>query len=191
MSAFSLLAQTDSWLFKTLHIICMGRCWEVSLEMLSLYEIEGTRNRKSLSWIFTGHHQTSSFTHLHKRKRLPVPQLTPSCCLLGECQALLAGCLQVLGIVVVGGAQVNPVMSLGCFDGFLPLVGGLVELVQEVIASAILVQPLCVLLGGEEHPKSRQPQPRCMSVTPGTSWSSLLMQGIAMQLKQQPFSQRV
>lgn len=59
----------------------------------------------------------------------------------------------MLGVVVVGGAQVDPVVSLGRFDGFLPLVGGLVELVQEVIAFAGLVQLLCILLG-EERPKS-------------------------------------
>ncbi|RLV94074.1 hypothetical protein DV515_00013282 [Chloebia gouldiae] len=89
-----------------------------------------------------------------QEKEAPSPPATPSWCLLGERQALLPGCLQVLRIVVVGGAQVDPVMSLGCFDGFLPLVGGLVELVQEVISFAILVQLLCVLLGGEGHPKS-------------------------------------
>lgn len=59
---------------------------------------------------------------------------------------MLPRCLQVLGVVVVGGAQVDAVVGLGRLDGFLPLVGGLVELVQEVITFASLVQLLCVLL---------------------------------------------
>lgn len=49
MSGFSLLTQTDSWLFKTLHIICMGGCWEVSLEMLSLCEIEASETGKDIN----------------------------------------------------------------------------------------------------------------------------------------------
>lgn len=63
---------------------------------------------------------------------------------------MLSDCLQVLSIAVVSGAEVNPVVSFSCFNGFLPLVCGLIELVQKVVAFASLVQLLCVLLKGED-----------------------------------------
>lgn len=48
-------------------------------------------------------------------------------------------------------------MSFSCFNGFLPLVSGLIELVQKVIAFASLVQSLCVLLKGEDTSSSLAP----------------------------------
>lgn len=60
----------------------------------------------------------------------------------------------MFGVVVVRGAQVNPVMSLSYFHGFLPLVRSLVELVQEVVALAVLVQPFCIFLKGERTKNS-------------------------------------
>lgn len=70
---------------------------------------------------------------------------------------MISNCLQVLSIVVVSGAEVNPVMSFSCFNGFLPLVSGLIELVQKVVAFASLVQSLCVLLKGEDTSSSLAP----------------------------------
>lgn len=54
----------------------------------------------------------------------------------------------MLGVVVVGRAQVDAVLEFGDFYGFLPLTGGLVELVEKVIALAFLVQLLGLLLKG-------------------------------------------
>lgn len=66
---------------------------------------------------------------------------------LAEGQAAVSAGLQVLGVVVVGGAQVDAVMELRHFHSFLPLVRRLVELVQEIIAFALLIQLFSLLLG--------------------------------------------
>lgn len=58
----------------------------------------------------------------------------------------------MLGVVVVGGAQVHTITGLGDFGGFLPLAGGLVELVEKVVAPAFLVQLLSLLLKKRSTP---------------------------------------
>lgn len=54
--------------------------------------------------------------------------------------------LQVFGIIVVGGAQVDAVAALCRLQGLLPLSRGLVEVVQQVVALTAFVQLLCVFL---------------------------------------------
>lgn len=70
---------------------------------------------------------------------------------LAEGQAAVGAGLQVLGVVVVGGAQVDAVLVFGDFYGFLPLTGGPVELVEKVVALAFLVQLLSLLLKKGVH----------------------------------------
>lgn len=70
----------------------------------------------------------------------------PTPVLLCEGLSLVTHGLQVLGVVVVGGAQVDAVAALGRLQGLLPLAGGLVEVVQQVVALAAFVQLLCVFL---------------------------------------------
>lgn len=65
---------------------------------------------------------------------------------LAEGQVAVSAGLQVLGVIVTGGAQVDAVMQLSHSHSVLPLTGGLVELVQEVVALALLVQLLGLLL---------------------------------------------
>ena len=54
--------------------------------------------------------------------------------------------LKVLGVVVVGGAQVHAVVHLGRLERLAPLTRRLVEDVEQVVALAVLEQPLSVLL---------------------------------------------
>lgn len=65
---------------------------------------------------------------------------------LTEGQTAVSTGLQVLGIVVAGGAQVDTVVALSNLYGLLPLAGGLVELVEEVVAPALLVELFSVVL---------------------------------------------
>jgi len=66
--------------------------------------------------------------------------------LLHEGLGLVAHGLQVLGIVVIGGAQVDAVVALCRSQSLLPLAGRLVEMVQQVKALAALVQLFCIFL---------------------------------------------
>lgn len=54
--------------------------------------------------------------------------------------------LQVLGVVVVGGAQVDAVVSLGRLQSSRPFAEGLIEGVQQVVAMTALVQLFCIFL---------------------------------------------
>lgn len=66
--------------------------------------------------------------------------------LLCEGTCLVAHGLKVLGIVVVGGAQMYAIVVLCCFQSLLPLARSLVEIVQQVIALTALVQLFCIFL---------------------------------------------
>lgn len=66
--------------------------------------------------------------------------------LLCEGVSLVTHRLEVFGVIVVGGAQVDAIVVLCCFQGLLPLARGLVEIVQQVIALTALVQLLCIFL---------------------------------------------
>lgn len=63
-----------------------------------------------------------------------------------EGHALVSDGLQVFGIAVVSGPEMDTVVGLCCLHGLLPLARCLVELVQEVEAAAALIQLLCILL---------------------------------------------
>ena len=52
----------------------------------------------------------------------------------------------MLGVAVVGGAQVHAVVGLGHLYGALPLPTRLVELIQQVVTPAGAVQALSLLL---------------------------------------------
>lgn len=66
--------------------------------------------------------------------------------LLREGVSLITHRLEVFGVIVVGGAQMDAIVALCCFQGLLPLARGLVEIVQQVIALTALVQLLCIFL---------------------------------------------
>lgn len=69
-----------------------------------------------------------------------------------ERTALVPNGLQISGVAVVGGAQMNAIQCLCCFQSLLPLARGLVEAVEQVKALTVLVQPFCVfLLRGKKH----------------------------------------
>lgn len=65
---------------------------------------------------------------------------------LAEGEAGVSHGLQVLGVAVVGGAQVHAVVALGRLDGLLPLPTRLVELIQQVVTATGAVQTLSLLL---------------------------------------------
>lgn len=66
--------------------------------------------------------------------------------LLCEGVSLFTHGLQVLGVIVVGGAQMDAVAALCRLQGLLPLSRGLVEVVEQVVALTALVQLLCIFL---------------------------------------------
>lgn len=66
--------------------------------------------------------------------------------ILSQGQYLVSHRLLVFGIVVVGGAQMDAIMTFSDFQSLLPLAGRLVENVQQVIALTTLVQLLCIFL---------------------------------------------
>lgn len=82
--------------------------------------------------------KTELLYHWHKT--------TTDSVLLCEGQGLVAHGLQVFGITVVGGAQMDAIVVLCCFQSFLPLARSLVEIVQQVIALTALVQLFCIFL---------------------------------------------
>lgn len=65
---------------------------------------------------------------------------------LAEGDVCVSHGLQMLGVAVVGGAQVHSVVALGRLDGLLPLPTRLVELIQQVVAATGAVQTLSLLL---------------------------------------------
>lgn len=66
--------------------------------------------------------------------------------LLLEGATAVARDLEVFGVVVVGGAQMDAVVALGRGQGLPPSVVGLVEVVEQVVALTAYVQLLCVFL---------------------------------------------
>jgi len=66
--------------------------------------------------------------------------------------------LEVLGVVVVRGLEVDAVLRAGHCDGLLPATHGLVQLVEQVEAPALRVQVLCLLREPQVHGHGGHPR---------------------------------
>lgn len=83
---------------------------------------------------------------IHRELNYCITDIKPDSVLLCKGQGLVAHGLQVFGIIVVGGAQMDAIVVLCCFQSLLPLARGLVEIVQQVMALTALVQLFCIFL---------------------------------------------
>lgn len=72
-------------------------------------------------------------------------------CSLGKAQVLVARVLQVLRVAVVCAAQVDAVVTLSRFDGFLPITTRLIKLIQQVEPPAGMIQSLSFILHTQNY----------------------------------------